>query len=225
MDDLILKICCSACLVILFKRLFCSYIDYLYFCSNFVKSTMTDISIRDALLARDEQLTRQFFFENCRPLFMSIIKYVFSYEVDYDEFVNEFYLHLMENDAYRLKQFEGKSTIYQWLKVVAIRYFVAKRDGMIDMESKEPLLERKDCSETVDNESKVTARIDIDNLLGLMDNRRYEYVLRRLLLDDAEPKVVADELLVSVDNLYNIKKRAFASLTQIALKEFGEYGK
>lgn len=186
---------------------------------------MTDIFIRDALLARDEQLTRQFFFENCRPLFTSIIKYVFSYEVDYDEFVNEFYLHLMENDAYRLKQFRGKSTIYQWLKVVAIRYFIAKRDGMIDMESKEPLLERKDNSETVDNESKVTARIDIDNLLGLMDNRRYEYVLRRLLLDDAEPKVVADELLVSVDNLYNIKKRAFASLTQIALKEFGEYGK
>lgn len=62
---------------------------------------------------------------------------MFSYEVDYDEFVNEFYLYIMENDAYRLRQFQGRSSIYQWMKVVAIRYFIAKRDGMIDNESKE----------------------------------------------------------------------------------------
>lgn len=57
---------------------------------------MTDKQITDALIARDERVTRQFFFGNCRPLFMSIIRNVFSYEVDYDEFVNEFYLYLME---------------------------------------------------------------------------------------------------------------------------------
>ena len=57
---------------------------------------MTDKQITDALIARAERVTRQFFFGNCRPLFMSIIRNVFSYEVDYDEFVNEFYLYLME---------------------------------------------------------------------------------------------------------------------------------
>ena len=51
---------------------------------------MSDQQIIEALIARDEQVTRQFFFGNCRPLFLSIIRYVFSYEVDYDEFVNEF---------------------------------------------------------------------------------------------------------------------------------------
>ena len=81
---------------------------------------MTDQQIIEALIARDERVTQQFFFGNCRPLFLSIIRYVFSYEVDYDEFVNEFYLHLMENDAYRLRQFQGRSIIYQWMKVIAI---------------------------------------------------------------------------------------------------------
>ena len=96
---------------------------------------MTEQQIIDALIERDERVTKRFFFENCRPLFVSIIRHVFSYEVDYDEFVNELYVYIMENDAYRLKQFKGRSSIYQWLKVVAIRFFMAKRNKMIEYDS------------------------------------------------------------------------------------------
>ena len=186
---------------------------------------MSDQQIIEALIARDEQVTRQFFFGNCRPLFLSIIRYVFSYEVDYDEFVNEFYLHLMENEAYRLRQFQGRSTIYQWMKVIAIRYFIAKRDSMIDNESKDTLLDSVMQNETVDSEKKMTAKMDIEHLFSLMPNRRYVYVIRRLVLQETEPKVVAQELRTNVDNLYNIKKRAIAALTEIALKEVEKYEK
>lgn len=55
---------------------------------------MTDQKIIDALIDRDNKVTKEFFFENCRPLFLSIIRKVFDYPVDYDEFVNEFYVHL-----------------------------------------------------------------------------------------------------------------------------------
>lgn len=185
---------------------------------------MTDKQIIEALTALDERVTRQFFFGNCRPLFLSIISNVFSYEVDYDEFVNEFYLYLMENDAYRLRQFEGRSSIYQWMKVVAIRYFIAKRDRMIENESQSTLIDRIAETETVSLEKQMTARIDIGNLLKNMPNKRYEYVIRRLVLQDAEPKEVAKELCTNVDNLYNIKKRAIAALTESALKEFEKYG-
>lgn len=186
---------------------------------------MTDQQIIEALIARDERVTQQFFFGNCRPLFLSIIRYVFSYEVDYDEFVNEFYLHLMENDAYRLRQFQGRSTIYQWMKVIAIRYFIAKRDSMIDNDSKDTLLDSVVQNETIDGEKKLTAKMDIERLFSLMPNRRYVYVIRRLVLQEAEPKVVAQELRTNVDNLYNIKKRAIAALTAIALKEVEKYEK
>lgn len=64
---------------------------------------MTDKEIIQKLIARDERVTQQFFFRDCRPLFLSIIRYVFSYEVDYDEFVSEFYLYLMDDDAYKLR--------------------------------------------------------------------------------------------------------------------------
>lgn len=184
---------------------------------------ISDKQIIDALIARDERVTWQFFFGSCRPLFLSIIRNVFSYEVEYDEFVNEFYLYLMENDAYRLRQFEGRSSIYQWLKVIAIRYFIAKRDRMIDMQSDETLLDSAKQNKAIDTEGSTQAKIDIERLLSQMSNRRYVYVIRRLVLHDADPNVVAKELMVNVDNLYNIKKRAIAALTEVALKDIEKY--
>lgn len=50
---------------------------------------MTDQQIIEALIARNERVTQQFFFGNCRPLFLNIIRFVFSYEVDYDEFIED----------------------------------------------------------------------------------------------------------------------------------------
>ena len=186
---------------------------------------MTDKEIIEKLIARDERVTSLFFFKNCRPLFLSIIRYVFSYEVDYEEFVNEFYLYLMEENASKLRQFEGRSSIYQWLKITAIRYFIAKRNRMIDMAPKDTPLGITTHDEMVDEESETVARMDIASLFERMSNKRYVYVIRRLVLDDAEPKDVARELQVSVEYLYNIKKRAIASMTQIALNETEKYEK
>ncbi len=179
---------------------------------------MSDQQIIQALIARNPEVTRQFFFRDCRPLFVSVIRKVFTYEVDYDEFVNEFYLYLMENEGHRLKLFEGRSTIYQWLKVIAIRYFVAKKSKMIENRSDESLLGEAERRMTTD-ERRTAARMDIYRLFRYMTNKRQVYVLKRLILDDAEPEKVAKELHVTVDNLYNIKKRAIAALAKIAVDE------
>lgn len=180
---------------------------------------MTDRARIEALIARDEQVTEHFFFEECRPLFVSIIRHVFSYEVDYDEFVNEFYLYLMENDAARLRGFEGRSSLFQWLKVVAIRYFVAKRNRLIDNAPQKPLKSEDVRPDGGASERHTTARIDLQKLFDAMPNRRYVYLVRRLILEDAEPQQVAAELGVSVENIYNLKKRALAAFAQLVLNE------
>ena len=189
------------------------------------RQTMTDQQIIEALIARSEIVTRQFFFKSCRPLFQSIIRNVFSYEVDYDELVNDLYIHLMENDAYRLRQFEGRSSLFQCLKVTAIRYFIAKRDGMIDTGGEDTLFDSAVQKEGIDTEKAMTAKMDIERLLSLMPNKRYAYVIKRLIQQEAEPKDVAEELGTNVDNLYNIKKRALAALTESAIKDVERYGK
>ena len=56
-----------------------------------------------------------------------------------------------------------------------------------------------------------------------MRNQRYAKVIRMLIIDDMEPEKVAQELAVTVDNLYNIKRRAMAALTNVALKDKRHY--
>lgn len=186
---------------------------------------MTSLQIKEYLIAHDEQITRQFFFEDCRPLFLSIMRHVFDEKVDYNEMVNELYLYLMEDNARRLCQFEGRSSIYQWIKVIAIRFFIEKRDKMIEKDSEEHLIEQAAPNELIDAEPNWSAKMDVERLLALMPNKRYVYVIRRLLLEDCPPEEVARELDVTIDNLYNIKKRAVAALTAIALYERKAYEK
>lgn len=180
---------------------------------------MNDQQIIEHLIAHDERITQQFFFKDCRPLFKSIIHAIFHDRLEYDELVNELYLYLMQNDAYKLRQFEGRSSIYQWLKTTAIRFFLEKRDEMIENDSQEHLLQQVATTHIVEVEQRFSSKLDVENLLAHLPNRRYAYVIQRLVIEDAKPQEVANELGVTVDNLYNIKKRAIAAITTIALKK------
>lgn len=184
---------------------------------------MTDREIIQGLIARDNRVTQEFFFVKCRPLFCSIIKKVFDYEVNYDEFVNELYIYLMEGDAEKLRSFEYRSTVYQWLKVLAVRFFMNKHARMIDDATKESPYDGRD--QKADTEKDLTSKGDIERFFGSMSSKRYVNVIRRLVIEDCKPEKLAQEMNITTANLYNIKRRAMAHLTRIALKDIKEYGK
>ena len=180
---------------------------------------MSDQEIVQGLIDRDNKITEQFFFVKCRPLLTATMRVVSSYPVDYNEMVNELYKYMLSDDAAKLRQFQYRSSIYQWMKVVATRFFIRQRDLMIEDTSKEPLYDKHD-DEVVDTAQTVAMKIDVDSLLALMDNKRYSDTIRRLVLEDMEPEKYAAEIGVTVDNLYNIKKRAIAALTRVAIKYY-----
>ena len=184
---------------------------------------MTDQEIIQGLIDRDNRVTEEFFFVKCQPLFLSIIRKVFDYEVEYDEFVNELYLYLMEDDAKKLRDFEYRSSIYQWLKVLAIRFFIQKRSRMLDNSTQETLYSEQIIQTTDEKDS--SAKVDLQRLFSLMPNQRYALVIQRLVLEDQEPEQLAKEMDITVENLYNIKRRAMAQLTQVALNDIREYEK
>lgn len=190
---------------------------------------MTDFEIIQALIRHDNAVTQDFFFRQCRPLFASIIRRVFPYEVDYDECINELWLYLLYNDGERLKSFQGRSTLFQWLKVTATRFFVKKRGHMIENVSREPLYEGMEEEENVlslsASDTDAMAAVDVEKLLNTMPNRRYACVLRQLLLNEVPPERLAQEMNITVDNLYNIKRRAMQQLMQVALTDICQYGK
>ena len=184
---------------------------------------MTDQDIIQGLIARDNRVTEEFFFQKCRPLFCSIIQKIFDYEVDYDEFVNELYVYLMEDDAVKLRNFQYRSTVYQWLKVLAIRFFINKRGRMIDDTSQETPYDGR--QQAADTERDMTAEGDMERLFDNMPSKRYVYVIRRLILEDWEYEDLAREMNITTANLYNIKRRAMAQLTRAALNDIKKYGK
>jgi len=184
---------------------------------------MTDQEIIQGLIARDNRVTEEFFFVKCRPLFYSIMQKVFDYEVEYDEMVNELYVCLMENDAIKLRNFEYRSSVYQWLKVLAIRFFINKRGRMIDDTSQETPYDGR--QQMADLEKNMTAEGDMERLFDNMPSKRYVYVIRRLILEDCEYEDLAKEMNITTANLYNIRRRAMAQLTRAALNDIKKYGK
>ena len=181
---------------------------------------MTDKEIVEGLIARDEKITRMFFFVKCRPLMYSIIGRVFAFDVDYDELINELYVHIMENDAARLRTFSYNSSVFQWIKTVAIRFFQQKRDRIIENESKEPPYVEGGLTEP---HVGVAISMDLKGIISRIENPRYRLVLQKLLLEDMAPETVAKQMGVTVANLYNIKKRAMDAFLSIAKQE--DYGR
>ena len=196
---------------------------------------MTDQEIIQGLIARDNRVTEEFFFVKCRPLFVSIMNQVFNYEVDYDEFVNELYVYLMEDDAQKLRNFHYRSTVYQWLKILAIRFFIKKRGRMIEDKSHETpykgspqnMVEyASDCHATANNPNDdYSAEGDLERLFNVMRTKRYVYVIRRLIIEDCKPEQLAQEMNITAANLYNIKRRAMAQLTLAAIDDINKYEK
>lgn len=178
---------------------------------------MTDHEIIDGLINRDNHITRQLFFVTARPLFTAIMRRIFDAAPDYGEIVNELYAYLIGNDCAKLRMFSFECSFMTWLKVVATRYFLRYRKNIVENVSAEPDIPPADTySETPADAAD--ARMDIATLLAAVDNPRYRMVIRRLILDETPPAALAIEMGITIDNLYNIKRRAMASLTSIALK-------
>lgn len=198
--------------------------SFLFFLARMEKKIQInqgDLDIAKRLINGDQNATRSFFFDECRGMLTLVIDKVFNYPVEYDELVNMLYVYIMEDDAYRLRQYAGRSSIYLWLRTTATRFFIKYRDNVIDDTSHEPPL----VGTSDEPEDEVEENADEDNRIVRrafdgMPNRRYAYALQRLVIDEAPPELVAQEMGVTVDNLYNIKRRALAQLTQ-QLTKFG----
>lgn len=197
------------------------------FCEQYDKNpalnNMTDQEKITYLIAHDPKVTAQFFFKDCRPLFISIIRRVFGNQiVDYDEIISELYVLLMENDARKLRTFKNESTLFQWLKTIAVRHCLElkRRGKVIDNESQEPLVNSGKNLSYVESSQ---AKMDVESLLRQMNNQRYALVIHLLMIEEKSPEEVAKQLSITVGNLYNIKRRAMKALVEVALKDKRSY--
>ena len=178
---------------------------------------MTDQEIIQGLIDRNERITQDFFFRRCQPLIFALISKFYPQGADYDELVSELYLHLMENDARRLRQWEGRSSIYQWLKMVARNFFLDKinRERVIETETDKRLLNKANDYATADNSAN-EAVMDVAAILDLIENDNYRLVLQKHVIEGMSFDELEKVTGIKKANLYNIKKRALNAMEKIA---------
>ena len=105
----------------------------------------------------------------------------------------------------------------------AIRFFLSLRDHkMIEYVPLDVLYNE---SISQEEQHKIIASYDINRLIDSMPNQRYAHVVRCLLLEDTDVETLAREMGITTANLYNIKHRALAQLTDVALNDTTLYGK
>ncbi len=160
--------------------------------------------------------------------------YIFSGRAEVDEIRNAIFLHLMEDDCRRFKLVNDTAALLGWINRTAVRYLIRHKGDFVadwkvdtsdeDQPDDDEMTEKQIQRKTPDVSEAITeAHFDTERLLGAMNNARYVIVIRELCLSERDPAEVAEEMGITVANLYNIKKRALAALTKVALKDIKHY--
>ncbi len=140
--------------------------------------------------------------------------------VPVDDLVQELYIYLSADNWTRLKKYDPELPFDRWLSVVSYRFFKDFSLRMIDSHRQIPITNIKDQQLLNAGTIQMThIMMDIRQGLDKLEPPRDREILTALLVHDEEPQEVADRFKVTVDNLYNIKRRALAKLIQKHLLE------
>lgn len=177
-----------------------------------------DKAIVKAILRRDSDVTKDFLYVRCYPLFKAVFD---NYHTDCSscmEFINEIYIHVMTPDRHdglcKLQKFRFESSLFTWLKTVCVFYCYKKykKKSMMETERISEFFEDggvriDDISESITIEDAL-ARDDVETILNLMPNRRYSMLIRLKYLEEHSNEDTAAMLGMNMNTFYNKHKLA-----------------
>jgi len=184
---------------------------------------LSDQEIVEGLIARDERITREFFYVRCSSIFRYIIKKLYlaypNKQQLTEDLIRDLYKYLMEDNAKALRRFSFRCPLTAWMKTVAYRHFISERDK--ELKEKEKIadsvsIENLDCSN--EDFKEIDAKKIVDQILDAMPDD-LAFILRRKFLDECSYDQIAAELGKKNKNyLYNQKLEALKVAYETALK-------
>ena len=168
----------------------------------------SDSAIRDFYVNR-------LFYKELKPLLCTIRYSLFKGTVDYDELVNDLYIHLSRNNWSALDSYRGdnQARLSSWISRVAWHYFMnSYRRLSRVLPDEDGVLESMKPYAVVSDDD---IRMDIEEVLKLMPNRRYAEVLKLNLYYGYPAEDIAVLMNTTVSNVYNIKHRAVMQFISI----------
>lgn len=194
-----------------------------------------DLQIAQALIHRDETVTRKYFYRQCYPLFKSIYDNYYTDCISCKEFIDEIYIVVLApsktTGKCQMENFRGESTLTSWLKTACLYYCYKKYEAKGRMPIYEPLTIKnyKEKDDKNDRGEEVFGSIEIDfnNLnrddalviLKRMPNKRYSEIIRLRYLELFTNEETAKALGMTMENYYNKHKLAKAQYIRFHRKE------
>ena len=164
------------------------------------KVFLHDLQIAKALLDRDEQVTRKYFYQQCYPLFKSIYDNYYTDCTCCKEFIDEIYVLVLApsktTGKCQLENFRGESTLASWLKTACLYY----------------CYKQFDLKEKIEREDAITR-------LKQLPNKRYGELLRLRYVESFTNEETANKLGTTMENYYNLHKRAKEQYDKVHGKE------
>lgn len=192
---------------------------------NMMVDSLTDQEIVKAILCRDTEITKEFLYWKCYPLFASIHA---KYYTDCDtpiELINEIYVFILlpHKDTHRskLQDFGFRCSLTMWLKIITENYcrqLFSKRmefDNDSDVNSDRNILQEESLSQSTQNFNMA----DVYKILSMMPNQRYAKLIEYRYIDEKSNEETAVLLGMNMANYYNCHKRAKAQYCAILRKE------
>lgn len=193
-----------------------------------------DLQLAKALIKRDELTTRKFFYKQCYPLFKSIFDNYYTDCENCKEFIDEIYLLVLSpsktTSKCQMENFRGESTLTSWLKSSCLFYCYKKyqrkeRIHIINniQNDNDDFFNDHDRLIEISNSSILNIdninRKDVETILNLMSNKRYSDLIRLRYIEMKSNEETANILGLSMDNYYNVHKRAKSLYERVFRKE------
>lgn len=202
--------------------------------SNTIVTYTEDLRIAQAIVKKDEQVTIDFLYVKCYPLFKSIYDNYYTDCTCCKEFIDEMYVVVLApsktTGKCQMENFRGESTLASWLKTACLYYCYKKYKIKQQMPKKENICNNLDDeSEGGDREESIYGSIEIDFndlnkddakiIINMMPNKRYSNIILYHYLEQKSNEETAELLGMSLDNYYNKKRLAKQQYIETIKKE------
>ena len=187
--------------------------------------SLTDCEIVKAILRRDANITRLYFYEKCYPLFKACYDKYYTDCETCVEFINQIYLLVMtprkSTGVSPLQTFGFRCTLTMWLKIISENY--CKQLFKLKIEISDSLKSSSDRLIMVDHSIEIDFNSiysdDVKKILEMMPNERYRRLIELRYVKEKTNEETAMALEMTMDNYYNKHKLAKAQFCNILRKE------
>jgi RNA polymerase sigma factor (sigma-70 family) len=185
----------------------------------------TDQQIVAAILKRDTEVTKEFLYKRCYPLFKSIFDKYYTDCENCFELINEIYVYIMipqkKTNVSKLAAFGFRCTLTMWLKIVVENYCRQLYAKRIELDEETDVTSDRNWTDDISLKEN-TRNIDMEDLhkiLNMMPNQRYRQLIEFRYVEDRSNEETADLLGMTMANYYNKHKLAKAQYCEILRKE------